>query len=70
MRFPGVTLALVPPIKTFSPVDAEKPDRFLRCLCTSICSGAGACDQVITFGPFFSYFVLICSLSNGTINFV
>ena len=52
MRFSGVTLALVPPVKPVSLVAADKLDISLRCLCTSISSGAGASDGVIMFGPF------------------
>ena len=65
MRFSGVTLDLVPLVKHVSPIAVDKTD---ICLCTSISSGAGAYDQVIDFGPFFSYYVLIDYLSNVTIN--
>ena len=44
MRFSGVTLALVPPVKPVSPVASEKADISLWCLCTSFYSGAGASD--------------------------
>ena len=68
MRFSGVTLDLVPIVKPVSPVAADKTDIYLRCFSTYISSGAGAYDQVIDFGPFFSYYVLIDYLSNVTIN--
>ena len=70
MRFSGVTIAIVSPVKPVSPVDADKLDRSLRCLCTSIYSGAVASVRVIMFGSFFSYFFLIDYLSNSTINVV
>ena len=44
MCFSGVTLALIPLVKPVSPVSAEKSDRSLRCLCTSISYGACASD--------------------------
>ena len=44
MSSSGVTLTLVPTVKPVYPVDAEKEDVSLRCLCTSISSGAGASD--------------------------
>ena len=44
MRFSGVTLAIVPPVKPISPVAADKADGSLRCLCTYIYSGAGDSD--------------------------
>ena len=44
MRFSGVTLALVTPVKPVSPVYADKEDIYIRCLCTYIYSGAGASD--------------------------
>ena len=44
MRFSGVTLALVLPIKYISPVASDKEIRSLRCFCTSISSSAGASD--------------------------
>ena len=44
MRFSGVALALFPPVKPVSPAAADKADKSLRCLCTSIYSGAGASD--------------------------
>ena len=53
MRFSGVTLALVPPIKPVYPVASDKEDRSLRCLWTSIPSGAGASGWEIMFCPFF-----------------
>ena len=55
MRFSGVTLALVTPIKPFSPVAAYKADRYIRCLRTSISSGAGASDRQIMFFLFFIF---------------
>ena len=42
MRFSGVTLDIVPPVKPVSTVTLDKKDRSLQCLCTSISSGVGA----------------------------
>ena len=42
MRFSGVTLALVPPVKLVSTVAAYKSDTSIQCLCTYIYSVAGA----------------------------
>ena len=46
MRFPGIILALVPPIKPdlVSPVALYKTDIPVLSLCTTIYSGAGASD--------------------------
>ena len=48
MRFTGVTLNLVTPVKPVSPVAEDKEDVeedvSLQCFCTSICSCAGASD--------------------------
>ena len=42
MRFSGVNLSLVPPVKPVSPVDADKSYMSLQCLFTYIYSGAGS----------------------------
>ena len=42
--FSGAVLTLVPPVKYISPVAADKEDVYLRFLCTTISSGAGASD--------------------------
>ena len=70
MRFSGVILSLVPPFEPVSPVAANKVDRSLRCLRTSIYSGSGASDCVIMFGPFFHFLYWHIFLSNSTINVV
>ena len=70
MCFSGVTLALIPLVKPVSPVSAEKSDRSLRCLCTSISYGACASDWVNMFVPFLKYFFLMDYLWHGTINVV
>ena len=48
MRFSGVILTIVPPVKPVYPVSEDKEDIredvSLQCLCTSISSGAGASD--------------------------
>ena len=71
IRFSGITFTIVPPVKPDSPVDEDKEDVTedvsLRCLRTTTSSGAGASYWEIMFG-FFSYFLLINSLSNCTGN--
>ena len=42
MRFTGVTLDIVPLVKPISPIASDKADESIRCLCTSISSGAVA----------------------------
>ena len=46
MRFSGVTLAHVPPVKNelVSPVSFYKANRSLQNLCANISSGSGASD--------------------------
>ena len=46
MRFPGVTLSIVSPVKPelVSTVVTDKIDRSVRSLSTTISSGAGASD--------------------------
>ena len=54
MSFYGVTLDLVPRIKPelIIPVATNKADIPIRCLCTTISSGAGAYDWVNIISPF------------------
>ena len=70
MYFPGVTHALVPLGKPelLPPVSQDKENRLLVSLCTDTTSDAGASDLEIKFDLFLTIFLLIDSLSNGTIN--
>ena len=72
IRFSGVIFTLVPHAKPDSLIDEDKEDvteavslSFFR---TTNYSGAGASDWEIMFGFFFSYFMFINYLSNGTKN--
>ena len=70
MRYSGVTLALVSPVKPelVSPDAPDKTDIQAQILWNTIYSGASASDWEIELGPFLYIFILLDSLSNGTIH--